>query len=108
MTSKTEITLTFETDSPSQIDRVLFEAIKNAVGNSAHEGDIEILTQILIASIKEQEQSWEEILQTSRDEHETHTIQQAVKAALNGEISDADASDLGTLRTAKIQNAINS
>jgi hypothetical protein len=103
---KTEITLTFETDTPSHVDRVLFEAIQNAVRDASDAIDIDILTGLMVAAMKAEDEQNRDESRNIRDHRETETINLSVVSATIGKVTEPDRAVLGSVRATKIEEAI--
>jgi len=102
----TEITLTFETDTPSHIDRVLFEALQLTVRAGSSDLEIDVLTAILVAAIKADDEQNEDESRAFHDRRETETINLSVASAKNGKVNEPDRAVLGSIRADKIEEAI--
>ena len=103
---KEQITLKFETDHPFQVDRVIFEALQNAVRNESSDHDLEIISSLLIAATKFDQDRWNEYRRKTSDSYDTSTIDAAVRSAILGDVSDDDAKLMGSIRAQKIKDAI--
>lgn len=102
----TEVTMTFETDMPSHIDRVLFEAIQRGARSGAPASNLEILSQLMIAAIRSEAERWDQEASENRDARTKETIHHAVMAARDGDLSPEAVKHLGMLRSAMIKNSL--
>lgn len=104
--TKTEITLIFETDTPSHVDRVLFEALQRAVRANTDAIEIDVLTGLMVSAMKAESERHDDERHNFNDLRETDTIELAVASAMKGEVDERRRKHLGSIRANKIEAAI--
>lgn len=103
---KTTVNITFETDQSIQLGRVVFESLQRAVRDQALDHDLDLLSQLLIAAMKDENERWDEEKRIQREQLRESDIGHAVRAGVNQGIADDDRPKMGTHLADMIENAL--